>query len=395
MIDTFHITHKLTKQEYENLKRKLPNIKKVQDEKDDPLGKLDKNQVLFRSSKPSQSFKGLTIFLREFTNRIRIKGSNATKKQVFYTIELNGSGYRLLHPQSTELESIGKLVYEEDFEDFFKVLYMIIDNISYEIGFLDIPQYRADTFGVKVKDNKLAGWKVNRLDYTINIHTPNVEEYIKLFQKADKPSSKADFRGVINKRKKEKQLDGSFYLKSKSININFYNKLDQTRKKLANQKIALPPRLAQELSDILRFEVQCKSAKLSNLKHKYGFKTKNFPRFYSKDIALDTILDYYDETIGLGNYYKLSKARKIIDASSHGTRLKNSLKDTLTHIATKRSVWRARQTAENEINIKPVTFNEHLQYIRELGINPVTIPKSWTIDELPNLRNKIIESIDK
>ena len=62
---------------------------------------------------------------------------------------------------------------------------------------------------------KLDYWTINRIDYAVNINTPYVEEYIKLFQRADKPRSYKELycSSIL--------IAGSLLLGSNSV-LNFY-----------------------------------------------------------------------------------------------------------------------------------------------------------------------------
>ncbi len=63
----------------------------------------------------------------------------------------------------------------------------------------------------------LEHWDINRVDYAKNIYTEHVKEYIKLFQRADKPSVFKEL--YCAKSHRRKQLEGSFYLHNKSTVI--------------------------------------------------------------------------------------------------------------------------------------------------------------------------------
>lgn len=59
---------------------------------------------------------------------------------------------------------------------------------------------------------------VNRTEYAINVKTPYVKEYIKLFQRSDKSKTFSELHHVTSG--KQKQLEGSFYLFNDSVTIN-------------------------------------------------------------------------------------------------------------------------------------------------------------------------------
>lgn len=224
-------------------------------------------------------------------------------------------------------------------------------------------------------------WTLKRIDYATYIKTQYVKEYIQLFQRGDKPSKY--FNELYDKEQKRRmQKKGSFYLYSKSVGINFYNK-EQERKD--NKKIYnISDNEIQNAKNTLRFEIQCNKSKTDYMKYKYKFQLKYLFYYFDLDISKNTILYYYKKCIKQGDYYTLDKAKKLIDTNGDLTiRAKNTLKDTLDLINKCRSISEAR----GEFKGTKETFNNHLKELDILGINPVTIPERWNIknNKLDNL----------
>ena len=213
-------------------------------------------------------------------------------------------------------------------------------------------------------------WTVNRIDYAININTPYVKEYIKLFQRADKPKGFKEL--YCSKSKTRKQLEGSFYLYNDSVAINFYDKESER----AKQDFS-----ADGAKNFLRLEVQCKSLKINTLKVKNRFNDKCLKNYISKDISFKQIEHYYNNTIGGGDYYKLSEAISMVQASNYTNVTKKKLTEVLKAINKHRSIWKARE----KIKYSSSCFNRYLKQLREIGINPVTIPHRWKIIKLENI----------
>lgn len=216
---------------------------------------------------------------------------------------------------------------------------------------------------------RLENWIVNRIDYAVNINTPYVEEYIKLFQRADKPRGFKEL--YCKKSKTRKQRDGSFYLFNDSVSINFYNKEHERLSQNFNKDGA---------KDLLRLEVQCKKPKTNTIKSKNGFDSRHLEHYLSQEISYQQLEYYYNKTIGAGDYYKLSEAIRIIQDSNYTSKTKDKLTEVLRAISKHRSVWRARE--ESQYNSS--CFNRYLKQIRALGVNPVTIPGRWKVDKLKN-----------
>ncbi|WP_195970934.1 hypothetical protein [Clostridium thermobutyricum] len=217
---------------------------------------------------------------------------------------------------------------------------------------------------------RLENWILNRIDYAINIKIEYVKEYIKLFQRGDKPKRFKEL--YCSSSKKRKQLEGSLYLFNSSVNINFYDKYNERVKKNLNENAK---------RDILRLEIQCKKSKLYNIKNKSKFESLQVGEYLKKDISHKILSDYYFLVIGKGDYYKLKEAIEKIKNSNYSISTKEKLIKTLNLVNKHKSVWKARDKCEYSI----ASFNRYLQLIRGININPVTIPVRWEIDFLANI----------
>lgn len=68
------------------------------------------------------------------------------------------------------------------------------------------------------------------------------------------------------------------------------------------------------------------------------------------ELSHSILLKYYVQSIGIGDYYTLTKAKEIIrDAQNYTNKKKQLMITLLTHISQKKYVWKAR----NESNIGP------------------------------------------
>ncbi|WP_339283801.1 hypothetical protein [Oceanobacillus sp. FSL K6-3682] len=226
-------------------------------------------------------------------------------------------------------------------------------------------------------------WQVSRIDFTINLTSDYVKECIELAKKGNDPYR---YRDTINK-------PGSSYRKSKSVTLNFYDKLDQISKKIImnpSEKFLL-----EEATNIFRIEVQClSSAKLRSIRKKFNLPNKsNLFDYLRADIALWAIMSYYEKVIGKGDYYSLSQALKRIEATDWAMQRKNRIKNFLKFIAQTKSMSIAKmqfhegkRLAGTETVVKGSrnTFRAYVKACEEIGINPVTVPKDWGIYYIPN-----------
>lgn len=259
-----------------------------------------------------------------------------------------------------------------------------IEQIAFEFDKImqDISPYLVNFFRMKV----------DRIDYTIDLKVSNIKQYILLFQRSDNPNN---FMMQYSRTdKKRKQMKDSYYLKSKSITINFYDKEQQQIKQgYTDQEIL-------DAKNVLRFEVQCEKLKIYNIKTKHNFSSRELYNYLELNHSREQILVYYNKTISIGDYYKQDKAIQIINKSQYQQKTKENLIKVLKLIANKRSVTDARQEFikgiddKKEIVKAKVKFNTYLKKIRELGVNVVVIPEGWGIAKLENLFPKLIKQFE-
>lgn len=232
-------------------------------------------------------------------------------------------------------------------------------------------------------------WTCRRIDYCMDVITEHVSAYVALFQRCKLPSHHYN----INIKKK-----GSSYMKSNSVTLNFYDKFDQLEKHLLALDKTMTNKEQNEATNMLRFEIQCQRGKTDYIKRREGFDSKSIEHFLDSSLSNKLILDYYDKSIGTGDFYSLHGARAIVDRANLQFRTKQTILNTLKLIAKTRSIEKARVQFIEGVDIGGGTivkgsrkaFNDNIKKIRLLGINPVTIPRNWDITFLPNPRELIL-----
>lgn len=228
--------------------------------------------------------------------------------------------------------------------------------------------------------NSIADYKVNRIDYCVNLFSNNTAQYMELIKRADIPKKFEPVMVYDSTSKRKKLYKNAYYVKNKSVCLNFYDKqyqLLQVRDDI----------VADDANEIIRFEVQCAKTKLGNLCRKQSISNSLY-HLSNGELSQSILLKYYVQSIGIGDYYTLAKAKEIICvAPNYTTKKKQHMIMTLDLVSQKKYVWKAR----NESNICPKKFDKTLKHLAELGINPVTIPSRWKIRFLPNLLPDIIK----
>ena len=166
----------------------------------------------------------------------------------------------------------------------------------------------------------LDGWKAHRVDFTYNISTPNVKEYIRLMHKAD-------LRGFTIKKDQHghrAMKPGSLYINNSAVTLNFYDKFDEMTK--AENGTRHTPEEIQQARDILRIEVQAGRDKLSGIKRKQEFTTKQISEFMQDPGAAEQLVtDYVYRVLGGATYRKKPAAITIINHSKKQKKTKEQL----------------------------------------------------------------------
>ena len=174
----------------------------------------------------------------------------------------------------------------------------------------------------------LEGWKAHRVDFTYNLQTPHVKEYIRLFHKSD-------LRGFTIKRDQHGHRSmkaGSLYINNSAVTLNFYDKMDEMQKAEGGSRHT--PEEIQEAKDILRIEVQAGRDKLSNIKRKQEFTTKQISEFMtSPGAAEDLVISYAEKVLGSATYHKKPAAITLINHSKKQKKTKEQLIAVLDEIS--------------------------------------------------------------
>ena len=179
----------------------------------------------------------------------------------------------------------------------------------------------------------------------------------------------------------------SFYLKGGSVNINCYYKHEQLRKEDADN-----PCLNDSLH-VIRFEVQCKyhkvytMAQIINKERGIGLYTNATAEILSDLTSKNMIERYYNQIIKPGDYYTLKDAIEKIESEDFRPETEQMLIDTL-NMVNRAGIARTRA----KLNYAGrAAFYRTLNKLADLGINPVTIPKSYGVKYIPNLLNAFYE----
>lgn len=253
-------------------------------------------------------------------------------------------------------------------------------------------------------------WKVNRIDYCIDVKTDHVEDYIHLMQKGDIPHHQKLPYNLVNKRREHKK--GSVYLiarardkrshRTGSMTVNFYDKYLQ---KLNEQAVTMTVTDAEveQARNILRLEIQCFLPKINSLKNSYSLADTRLEQYLSDYICCNVIEDMLFKIARKGAYLRMSEALQIIDASSCQARTKIKLKALIKAVARQyQSVAKVRDMFISDGTVRDrEAFSDLLRKLDKLDVNPVTIPDKKAItglrlkEGLPNLYDLFFDAVQE
>lgn len=280
----------------------------------------------------------------------------------------------------------------------------------------------------------LNNWDTRRIDYCIQFRVHDVETYIKLFQRGNKPyrghyiipyiakdetdKNDKDTRHIaIDDELRKSHKPGSVYFVGGSYKpipesrkkrlvlgstiINIYDK--QKEMKADKNKGRYTDKELAEAENILRIEIQCLSGKINTIAERYNLykvdngvlvKDKSLERYLSLDIARDILLTKYAEVCGKGNYYKTADVLKNI-TDRQSIRNKDRLKEIIKHLngtGSGRTIWKEYERIKAKPEAYTITPEQYKKAIKKLNdedINPITLKATYPIDELPSLYEPI------
>lgn len=231
----------------------------------------------------------------------------------------------------------------------------------------------------------LDGWKAHRVDFTYNIHTPNVKEYIRLFHKAD-------LRGFELKRDQHghrSMKSGSLYINNSAVTLNFYDKADEMTKAEGGTRHTQEE--IQQAKDILRIEVQAGRDKLSGIKRKQEFTSKQISEFMtSPEAAEDLVLMYVEKVLGAATYRKKPAAVTLINHSKKHQKTKDQLIAALEAVS--KPYKRIDEVRQEHPDLE---IDKTKKILRDLDINLATLDKNTKVRELPSIPALLREAIEE
>lgn len=231
----------------------------------------------------------------------------------------------------------------------------------------------------------LDGWKAHRIDFTYNLRTQHVKEYIRLMHKSD-------LRGFTIKRDQHghrAMKAGSLYINNSEVTRNFYDKADEMQK--AEGGTRHTPEEIQEAKDILRIEVQASRDKLSGIKRKQEFTSKQITEFMQDSgAAEELVLMYAEKVLESATYRKKPAAVTLINHSKKHQQTKEQLIAAINEVSQPYRRVDEVRAAHPELNI-----DKAKKILREMDINIISLDKNTKVRELPSIPDLLRDAIER
>lgn len=254
--------------------------------------------------------------------------------------------------------------------------------------------------------HSFSNYRISRIDYCVNI---SLDEFIpectpmrfmNLIKRSNIPPHYEEWMKYDDTAHRMKSRPESFYLKSKSVNINCYSKylqlLNKSEERVKKKRSPIDQETIDASRNIYRFEVQCKYHKIFSMSQKAkeaGDRSINKYKSLLDPIICTTIVsDYYKKVIGKGDWYTLSTAIQIIKSKGFNSQKEQHLINALKNVSRCRSLAKAKASCPIE---KIGAFTRSLNQLETLNINPVTIPREWHIEYIPNFLRSYLDQLSK
>jgi hypothetical protein len=257
--------------------------------------------------------------------------------------------------------------------------------------------------------NKFGFCSMNRADPSLTIDLEELkypcssEQLMILIKRGDIPKhfvERMEYKD--NDKSHRKKADKySHYLENDSVVINYYWKYPQINEKhpeFVNK---------EKFRNVIRLETECKYRKLYsiskslNRNSRYCMSYDDIPVnellemaenntcnpsipidvMLSDDVSANVIRSYFNKVIRQGDYLTLDGARWMVSAHNFRRDKEDRLIFALEIINECRSIAKAKKKLHGE-EIKE--FKRSLNDLDAILVNPVTIPREWKVDYIPN-----------
>ena len=219
---------------------------------------------------------------------------------------------------------------------------------------------------------------LQRIDFRYDVVVPKNERELLLhiYQKLTKSYRyQVKYLGTIDDSGEFKKYETTVYHSSKSVQSVVYSKEDE--------RMAKSQPLEEYEKDVLRFEVRIDKSHINYMSRqdKGNNRPKKLRDYMKDDVYKEYFSKYMSPIYHSGNFYKIDEARKVIRKSSLSQTNKAKLIEFLKQVSSHSLDTPLKHMSKS-------TYNNRLQMLKDLGINPILIPKNYS--KAPNtLKNPL------
>lgn len=220
--------------------------------------------------------------------------------------------------------------------------------------------------------------RLTRIDYRLDIVVPQKSHRDLIFFLYEKYTKKYGFKKKVkwgrNEQWEPMKYETSQYHMSKSVVFIIYSKEDECNAKIKKgEKTVIEP----YEKDVVRFELRLMNNHLNSMKSidKGKSRPKKLEKYFNDALYKEYMQNHIFPIIRKGDYYKITKAEKVIENSHFTRRKKEKLRSFLVTISEK-GIDAPKQS------ISLPTYRQYLKDLETIGINAVLIPKNRT--DFPN-----------
>ena len=151
------------------------------------------------------------------------------------------------------------------------------------------------------------------------------------------------------------------------------------------------PEEISQAKDILRIEVQASRDKLSGIKRKQEFTSKQISEFMQQpEAAEDLVISYAEKVLGNATYRKKPAAITLINHSKKHQSTKDQLIAALDEIS--KPYKRVDEVRGDHPDLE---IDKCKKILRSMDVNIVTLDKNTKVKELPSIPDLLREAIEE
>lgn len=235
---------------------------------------------------------------------------------------------------------------------------------------------------------------LTRVDYKRDYRYRDLQEYSLIREIVDRVATRSivrdNYKFDVLEDTESKYMIAYKSSSNKTVEFVIYNKDKEQLNKYRQKKISLEQ--YKQNTNLIRFEVKIKNAKLNSLKHRDGT-TKEICNYKNKDTA-DELFTYYAKQVYFTQpFYRIDIALKKVKESDERKDMKDNLCNVLSSInkigyTATRKIYGKTKKEDGKPNYSK--FNRYINKLRELKINPLTFSETWldgqqtTYEQIPN-----------